>query len=149
MSHRQKQTAALLRLRALRSPTERLAWLVAEARRRPTLDAAERVDRWRVPGCLSQLWIVGDCVDALCRFRCDSDSQVVKAVAGFLCELFSGVSPEAIQAADLSFLETPELQRLLTSNRRNALTRVCEFIQAFAAERLEARAAGCNEPPTA
>jgi cysteine desulfuration protein SufE len=133
------QMAALDQLRALRSPTERLSWLVGLARQRPTVAAAERIDRWRVPGCLSQLWVVGDCRDGRCHFRCDSDSQVVKAVAGFLCDRFNGQSPEAILAADLGFLERPELQRLLTSNRRNALNRVCEFIQAFAAQQVEAR----------
>ncbi|MCB1127890.1 MAG: SufE family protein [Verrucomicrobiae bacterium] len=136
MSPTAGQTAALARLRALRSPTERLAWLVAEARRRPALEDSERVDRWRVPGCLSRLWVVGDCRDGWCHFRCDSDSQVVKAVAGFLCDLFSGESPQAIRTADLSFMEAPELQRLLTSNRQNALVKVCEFIQAFAAEQM-------------
>lgn len=131
-----KQAAVLSKLRALRSPTERLAWLVSEARQRPVLEAAERIDRWRVPGCLSQLWVAGECRDGLCRFRCDSDSQVVKAVACLLCDLFSGERPETIQAADLSFLEAPELQRLLTSNRQNALAKVCDFIQAFAAEQV-------------
>jgi cysteine desulfuration protein SufE len=85
-----------------------------------------------VPGCLSRLWLVATFHDGRCRFACDSDSQVVRAVAGILCELADDLSPGRILAADPALPARLGLDGLLTGNRRAAQSRVWETILGFA-----------------
>lgn len=132
MHFAEKQAALLHRLRAFRTSQERLSWLVAGARERGPLPAELRREEWRVVGCLSKLWVVGELVNGRCRFRCDSDSVIVKALAGLLIDLADDETPEALLGVDPAFLEAPELRRLLTSNRQNALNRVWEHLRGFA-----------------
>lgn len=121
----------------------RLNWLVAESRRRPALDASLRTEAHRVPGCLSRLWLVSELRAGGCWFRCDSDSQIVRAVAGAMAELYSGHAPEAILAAEEVSLDVLGIA-LATSNRRNAMSRVQGAIRDFARAALESRQANAT-----
>lgn len=130
-------------LACCRGAQERLAWLVARARQQAPLEAACKTDAFRVQGCLSRLWFVAECREGRCFFRCDSDSQIVKAVAGLLCEFYSGAKPGEIVAHDPGFLGAAGIKQHLTGNRRNALSRVWEKIRGFA----EAKLSSGLQPP--
>ncbi|MEN9575577.1 MAG: hypothetical protein RL514_3432 [Verrucomicrobiota bacterium] len=124
-----KREALLAQLGGFRHPQERLQWLVEQARQRPVLAAELRLEAQRVPGCLANLWLVAEWREGRCWFRCDSDSQIVRAVAGLLCEFYSGQSPGEILAMEPGFLEQVGINQHLTANRRNVLSRVWERIQ--------------------
>lgn len=118
---------------AARSPdAARLAWLLEQARRRTPPPPALRTEANLVPGCLSRLWLAAEFGGGRCRFVCDSDSQVVRAVAGLLCELADDLPPAEILAAPADLPARLGLDRLLTVSRRAAQARVWERIQAFA-----------------
>lgn len=125
-----------LRVALRRQPTlpARTAWLVEQSRGTPALADAERIDRHLVPGCLSRLWLVAEEREGRCWFRGDSDSQIVRAVAAALCALASGCTPEELAAASADVPAQTGLDRLLTTNRRAAQSRVWEFIRRFAAD---------------
>jgi len=110
----------------------RLAWLVERARARPPLPPEARTEAHQVPGCLSRLWLVGELRAGRCRFACDSDSQVVRAVAGLLCELADDLPPDEILAAPPDLPVRLGLDRLLTTSRRAAQARVWTLIRDFA-----------------
>jgi len=65
---------------------------------------------------------------------CDSDSLVVKAIAGLLCDFYSGQPPAEILAHDPRFLAPLGITQHLTPNRRNALAKIWERIRQFAAD---------------
>jgi len=132
-----KRDALLTRLGAFRHPQERLQWLVEQARLRPPLPAELKTDAHRVPGCLANLWLVADAREGRCHFACDSDSHIVRAVAGLLCDFYSGAAPAEIFALPPDFLEQVGINQHLTANRRNVLSRVWERIRGFAEERDE------------
>jgi cysteine desulfuration protein SufE len=129
-----KRDALLTRLGAFRHPQEQLQWLVEQARLRPALAAELKTDAHRVPGCLANLWLVADTREGRCQFRCDSDSHIVRAVAGLLCDFYSDAAPAEILALPPDFLEQVGINQHLTANRRNVLSRVWERIRGFAAE---------------
>lgn len=104
MTLAQKQAALAADLAAFPNVQQRLAWLVEQARRRPLLPAELRTAAHRVPGCLSRLWFVPEFRDGRCHFRAESDSLIVKSIAGLLCEFYSGHAPEEILAHDPGFL---------------------------------------------
>lgn len=133
----EKREALCAELRALRDAQERLNFLVTRARRRSGIAEEEKTDANRVDGCLAKLWIVPSFTDGHCFFTTDSDSLIVKAVAGLLCEFYSGHPPAEILSIDPSFLGPLGINQHLTPNRRNALAKVWEFIRGFAQKQRE------------
>jgi cysteine desulfuration protein SufE len=127
-----KQQALREALSQPHGPQQRLAWLIEQARLRQPLDAAGRTDAHRVEGCLARLWLVAQFRDGRCHYQCDSDSLIVKAIAGLLCDFYSGHTPGEILAHAPAFLSQFGITQHLTPNRRNALSRVWETIRAFA-----------------
>jgi cysteine desulfuration protein SufE len=131
LAERQLQLTA--ELAALKNGQDRLAYLMAQAKQRPALIPEQRVEANLLPGCLAKLWFVPSFSHRCCFFACDSDSLVVKAIAGLLCEFYSGQSPAEILAHDPEFLIPLGISQHLTPNRRNALAKVWDRIQQFAA----------------
>lgn len=134
MNLAEKQVALTARLAALKNGQDRLAFLVEKARQRSPPAPEFRVDENLVPGCLAKLWFAPELCDGKCFFVCDSDSLVVKAIAGLLCEFYSGHAPAEILAHDPGFLAPLGITQHLTPNRRNALSKVWERIRQFAAD---------------
>jgi cysteine desulfuration protein SufE len=138
MNLAEKQLQLTAELGALKNGQDRLARLVERARQRPPLAAAERTDANLVPGCLAKLWMVFQSRNGSCFFACDSDSLIVKAIAGLLCEFYSGQAPAEILAHGPEFLGPLGITQHLTPNRRNALSKVWARIREFAAAQAEA-----------
>jgi cysteine desulfuration protein SufE len=136
-----RHAALLASLQALRDPQERLSWVVAQARRHPAYNPADRTDDRLVPGCAARLWSRASFENGRCRFAIDSDSAILKAMAGLLCMLYDGLTPEEVAAHEPAFLEQADLLRQLTENRRRTILRVRDVMRAFAQECLSASAA--------
>ena len=132
MNLAEKQTQLTTRLAAIKNGQDRLAFLVEQARQRPPLPPELRTDSNLIPGCLAKLWFTPQFRDGKCFFHCDSDSLIVKAIAGLLCEFYSSHAPEEILAQSPEFLAPLGITQHLTPNRRNALSKVWEQIRAFA-----------------
>lgn len=129
-----KREALLAQLGGFRHSQERLQWLVEQARQRPALAVELKTEAHRLSGCLANLWLVAEVRGRRCYFQCDSDSQIVRAVAGLLCDFYSGQTPAEVLAMEPGFLEQVGINQHLTANRRNVLSRVWERIRSFAAE---------------
>ncbi|MFM2293701.1 MAG: hypothetical protein RLZZ350_114 [Verrucomicrobiota bacterium] len=128
MTLAEKQRALTAQLASLPNGQDRLAHLVAQAKQRPPLAPEVRVDANLIPGCLAKLWFVASGREGVCWFGCDSDSLVVRAIAGLLCEFYSGHAPGEILAHSPEFLAPLGITQHLTPNRRNALAKVWERI---------------------
>jgi cysteine desulfuration protein SufE len=132
MNLAEKQNQLVAQLAAFQNGQDRLAWLVEKAKSRPPLAPELRADENLIPGCLAKLWFVPRFNEEKCFFACDSDSLVVKAIAGLLCNFYSGEIPAEILAHDPKFLAPLGITQHLTPNRRNALAKIWEHIRAFA-----------------
>ena len=128
----EKQQQLTADLSALKNGQDRLALLVERAKKFPLPPPGLRVEQNLIPGCLAKLWFTAEFRDSHCFFYCDSDSLVVKAIAGLLCDIYSGQPPTEILAHDPSFLAPLGITQHLTPNRRNALAKVWERIRQFA-----------------
>lgn len=133
MTLAEKQQQLTVQLAALKNGQDRLALLVEQAKTRSSLPTEFRTEENLIPGCLAKLWFVPELHDQKCFFKCDSDSLVVKAVAGLLCEFYSNQPPAQILAHDPKFLAPLGITQHLTPNRRNALSKIWERIREFAA----------------
>lgn len=116
-------------LAALRDPQSRLAWIVRRARDSDALTDAERTSAQRIDGCLSNLWVIAAWQDEAWRFRCDSDSFVVKGFALLICESCRGVSPpDLILRRTTPPLILHPIVGTITQSRRLGLHRFWERI---------------------
>jgi len=136
MTLAEKQQQVSAQLAALPNLQQRLNWLVEQARARPPLPPEFCIEAYRVPGCLARLWFVAELRTGCCWFRADSDSLLIKATAGLLCDLYSGQPPAEILGHDPAFLAQFGIQQHLTPNRRNALSRIWTQIKSFAKSQL-------------
>lgn len=118
-------------LGGMRDPQERLAWVVERSRARASIPAEGRTDDRLVPGCAARLWLVAELRDGRCHFACDSDSAILKAAAGLLCELYDGLTPEEVRSGEPTVLAECGLLSQLTENRRRTILRVREAIRGF------------------
>jgi cysteine desulfuration protein SufE len=132
MNLAEKQSELTTQLVALKNGQDRLASLVEKAKSRPPLAPEFRIEKNLIPGCLAKLWFVAEFREGKCFFDCDSDSLVVKAIAGLLCDFYSDCEPEKILAHDPKFLAPLGITQHLTPNRRNALAKIWERIREFA-----------------
>ena len=116
---------------------ERLSAVVDRARWLPPLPAGERTDARRVPGCVSQVWLVGELRDGRCHFRCDADGPLVKGLVAFVCAVYEGAPPAEILADDTDPLAALDLLKNLSPTRQNGLASVRAAIRAFAQQPAE------------
>lgn len=147
MTLTEQQQRLIETLASLQDAQERLAWLVETARERPMMDADLRIDAHRVEGCMARLWLVSRHRDGLCHYQSESDSLIVKAVAGLLCEFYSGRTPGEIIAHPPDFLARLGITQHLTANRRNGLSRVWQIIRDFAAAQVPTAIQSIPEGP--
>ena len=113
---------------------ERLAAITSRGRKAAPLVDAERTDAHLVPGCSSRVWLVGECVEGVCRFRVDADSPLVKGLAVLLCELHEGATAQDIVAwePERGLAEELRLDRMLSPTRLNGFASIRAVIHAFA-----------------
>ncbi len=147
MNLAEKQVQLTARLAARKNGQDRLALLVEQARQKPPLAPEQRTEANLIPGCLAKLWFIPQFRHNLCFFECDSDSLIVKAIAGLLCDFYSGQAPEEILAHDPGFLGPLGITQHLTPNRRNALAKVWERIRNFAETIAEKQRSASLTPP--
>ena len=127
-----REAALIADLAFLPSWQERLEELLRRERHRPGLDAAERAESHRVPGCQSRVWLVAERRDGRCHFRTDAEAPAVRALVGTLAALYDGALPSEIVAHEPAFLAALELHKHLTGTRREALAKARDAIRAFA-----------------
>lgn len=133
----ERRDELLAELQLLPEANARLEYLIDLARTAPPFDDVLKTDARLVPGCMSNLWVVPEFRDGRCWFRCDADSMVVKSIAHLLCSFYSDAAPADILALDPSFLREAGITEHLSSNRRNALTKVWGIIRRFAMDRMK------------
>ena len=60
------------------------------------LSKAEHSDAYKVPGCVSQVWLVTEHDGDKMIFRGDSDAHIVRGLVAILLDLFSGKTADEI-----------------------------------------------------
>jgi len=132
MSLSEKQRRLIALYQVIEDPQERLAAVTARGKKWPAPRDDERVDANLVPGCSSRVWLIGEIVDRVSRFRMDADSPLVKGLAALLCELYDGELPAEIVATEPELLEALGIARSLSPTRLNGVAQIRAAIRGFA-----------------
>lgn len=129
MELERRQAAWIEEYGFLPDPQERFSYVLEQSSADRGLEGAERRADALVPGCMSQVWIVGQTDGTHWHFRSDADAPMVKAMAWLLCRFYSGVTAEEILATEPEFLKRLRLLDALTENRRRGVAHMLARIR--------------------
>ena len=98
------------------------------------LSEAEHSDAYKVPGCVSQVWLVTERDNDRLSFRGDSDAHIVRGLVAILLDLFNNKTPTEISDfdAEAAFNELG-LGEHLTPQRSNGFYSMVQRIRNDAA----------------
>ena len=120
---------------------DRYRYVIELGQALPPFPDAAKTDAYKVPGCVSQVWLTtdrGSGPDPVVRFEGDSDAHIVKGLVAIMLALFSGRSASEIMATDAEdTLRKLGLDEHLTPQRANGLRSMVKRIKRDAAMALE------------
>jgi len=114
---------------------ERYRYLIELGQALPRLAEAEKSDRNKVHGCISQVWLVADRREengqTILSYRGESDAMIVQGLVAVLLALYSDRPAGAIAETDaIAIFDELGLREHLTTQRSNGLVAMVNRIRA-------------------
>jgi cysteine desulfuration protein SufE len=117
---------------------ERYRYIIELGNGLKPLTDAEHSEANKVPGCVSQVWLVNDRDGARLSFRGDSDAHIVRGLVAILLDLYDGMSAQEIAAYDAEgAFQKLGLGEHLTPQRSNGFYAMVQRIRNDATAALE------------
>ncbi len=120
------------RLASTADPKRRYEYVLWLAKKLDPLPEEFRNDAFKVKGCVSQVYVVGQLVDGHLHWQGDSDAAITKGLLALLIEGMEGLSPEQAAGIDPGFIAATGLQASLTPSRANGFLNILRMMQAQA-----------------
>ena len=120
------------RLKGTADPKRRYEDVLWLAKKLQPLPEEFRNDAFKVKGCVSQVYVVGQLVDGKLHWQGDSDAAITKGLLALLIEGLEGLEPAAAAGIDPGFLSETGLQASLTPSRANGFLNILKLMQAQA-----------------
>ncbi|MCB9091018.1 MAG: SufE family protein [Halobacteriovoraceae bacterium] len=111
---------------------DRYKELINFGKQMPPLEDAQRVEKYMVKGCQSQVWLIPELRDGKIYFQGDSDALIVKGILGLLVKVYSGETPDTILKDRAEFLKDIGIYEHLSMNRTNGLASMLKTIKLYA-----------------
>ena len=120
------------RLKSTADPKRRYEYVLWLAKKLQPLPDEFRNDAFKVKGCVSQVYVVGQLVEGKLHWQGDSDAAITKGLLALLIEGLEGLDPAAAAGIDPGFLSETGLQASLTPSRANGFLNILKMMQAQA-----------------
>ena len=117
------------RLKTTSDPKRRYEYVLWLAKKLQPLPDDYRNDAFKVKGCVSQVYVVGELVEGKLHWQGDSDAAITKGLLALLIEGMEGLEPAAAAAIDPAFLSETGLQASLTPSRANGFLNILKQMQ--------------------
>lgn len=111
---------------------DRYKELIKVGKEAPAYPEAQRLEKFQVKGCQSQVWLFPELKDGRVYFHTDSDALLVKGIVGLLALVYSGATPTEILTDKGDFLKDIGITEHLSMNRTNGLASMLKQIQMYA-----------------
>lgn len=98
----------------------------------PDYPEDKRLDKYKVKGCQSQVWLYPEFDGQVITYHVDSDAMIVKGLAAILQKTFSGQTPSDIAKATTDFLTEIGLTSHLSQSRSNGLAAMVRQFKNYA-----------------
>ena len=83
----------------------------------------------KVPGCVSQVFVVADLIDGKVVYQADSDAQITKGLVALLIKALNGLTPDEIVTLTPDFIKDTQLDVSLTPSRANGFYNIFKTMQ--------------------
>jgi cysteine desulfuration protein SufE len=120
------------RLGATADPKRRYAYVLSLAKGLAPLPEEFRQEPFRVRGCVSQVYVVGQLQEGRLHWQGDSDAAITKGLLALLIKGLEGLTPAEAAAVDPGFIAQTGLQASLTPSRANGFINIFKTMQAQA-----------------
>ena len=91
-----------------------------------------RIDDFKVPGCVSQVWLVPKFENGKVTYLSDSDAFITKGTVTILCDVFSVHTPKEIVDNEIDITKELDFGNTLTAQRRNGAYNMIIKIKEYA-----------------
>jgi cysteine desulfuration protein SufE len=105
---------------------EQLLWF---AKKLEPLPEEYKTPENKVPGCVSQVFVVAGLVDGTVIYQADSDAQITKGLVALLIKALNGLTPEEINHLSPDFIKDTQLDVSLTPSRANGFYNIFKTMQ--------------------
>jgi cysteine desulfuration protein SufE len=124
--------AIVQRLEGTSDPRRRYEYVLWLAKGLAPLPDVLRQEAFKVKGCVSQVYVVGQLSDGRLHWQGDSDAAITKGLLALLIKGLEGLTPEQAAAVDPGFIAKTGLQASLTPSRANGFINIFRTMQAQA-----------------
>ncbi|ASC69627.1 putative SufE-like protein [Halomicronema hongdechloris C2206] len=105
---------------------EQLLWF---AKKLEPLPEAAKVPDNKVPGCVSQVYVIADLQDGKMHYQADSDAQITKGLVALLIKALNGLTPQEVIDLTPDFIKETQLDVSLTPSRANGFYNIFKMMQ--------------------
>lgn len=122
------------RLRGSNDPKRRYEYVLWLGKKLQPFPEALRLEIYKVKGCASQVYVVGELQAGRLHWQGDSDAAITRGLLALLMQGMEGLTPEQIVALDPAILAATGLQASLTPSRANGFLSIFRTMQAQASQ---------------
>jgi cysteine desulfuration protein SufE len=133
MAEMQERIAQITsRFKAFSDWEDRYKELIVVGREMAPYPEEHRLEKFKVKGCQSQVWLYPSMAEGRVRLVADSDALLVKGIVALLIYVYDGATPAEILADKGEFLKEIGITEHLSMNRTNGLASMLKQIQMYA-----------------
>ena len=122
------------RLGGTADPKRRYEYVLWLGKKLQPFPEALRQESYKVKGCVSQVYVVGDLQEGVLHWQGDSDAAITKGLLALLIQGMEGLTPAQVVALDPAILAATGLQASLTPSRANGFLSIFRTMQAQASQ---------------
>jgi len=126
-------TKIVSRFQKTADPKRRYQQLLWFAKKLDPMPEDQKVPENKVPGCVSQVFVIAHLEDGRVMYQADSDAQITKGLVALLVKALNGLTPEEITALAPDFIQETQLDVSLTPSRANGFYNIFKAMQQRAA----------------
>jgi cysteine desulfuration protein SufE len=132
MSIKEKQVELINEFEELNDWDDRYAKIIKMGKELPEFPEEHRVDKNKIEGCQSQVWMHAELKNGKVNFAADSDAMIVKGLIAMILKVYSDQSPDDILSTPPDFVNQIGIDKHLSMTRKNGLGAMLKQIQMFA-----------------
>ena len=109
--------------------TDRLQYLIDNAKNSKSLDNEYKIEKNKIPGCASNLWVVGTKLNnGTMEYQFDADAFITKGTAKLIVDLLNNEKASEIEKLKKDDFSSLGILELLTAQRQSGLSNLIETL---------------------
>ena len=112
--------------------SERYKFLINLGRTLPSMPEDIKIDKYKIKGCQSEVWLYPEFKDGKIYFQIDGEAAIIKGILVIINRIYSGLTPEEILSINDNFLTESGLIANLSMTRSNGIAQLVKQIKMYA-----------------